>query len=316
MDPDVHLGLTAQQVVELRLAQGVLDRLIDGDPDRADGAVAVAHAHPRDALVLAAEVPGVEIVSERSEHRTDADLLRRPGELIAAVAAAHAVHQAAAAEQPHQLVNVGRAEALPLGELGSGQRPLWFASDLEQTAEPVFLLRTEPHGTLIRKTYETVKLIGRGLDALRPGGHARVPRSPAEGSRAGHVDRSRYSVRRGRRRFFPRRSGAARSFRGRRGLVLAGTERRPRGFAAAGLRGDLAPAPGSFRHRIARTPPARCHRSAASGPSHRPRAGKTGLQEDAAARPRAAPQLLRDAGLSHALGGAGARGRAGVRRFG
>src|SRR5437588_7665627 len=151
MDPDVHLGLTAQQVVELRLAQGVLDGLMDSDPDRADGAVAVAHAHPLDALVLAAEVPGVEIASERSEHRTDADLLRRPGELIAAVAAAHAVHQAAAAEQPHQLVNVGRAEALPLGELGSGQRPLRFASDLEQTAEPVFLLRTEPHGALNKK---------------------------------------------------------------------------------------------------------------------------------------------------------------------
>src|SRR5207302_1051323 len=192
MDPDVHLGLAAQQVAELRLAQGVLDGLIDGDPDRADGAVAVAHAHPLDALVLAAEVPGVEIASEGSEHRPDADLLRRPDELIAAVTAAHALHQAAAAEQPHQLVDVGRAEPLPLGELGSGQRPLGFASDLEQAAEPVFLLRTEPHGPLIRKTYETVKLIGTGLDALRHVRHAKVPRSPAEGSRAGHVDRSRY----------------------------------------------------------------------------------------------------------------------------
>src|SRR2546425_12215460 len=185
MDPDVHLGLAAQQVAELRLAQGVLDGLIDGDPARADGAVVVAHAHPLDALVLAAEVPGVEIASEGSEPRPDADLLCRPDELIAAVAAAHALHQAAAAEQPHQLVDVGRAEPLPLGELGSGQRPLGFASDLEQAAEPVFLLRTEPHGTLIRKTYETVKLIGPGLDALRPGRHAKVRAVPGGGQPCG-----------------------------------------------------------------------------------------------------------------------------------
>src|SRR5207249_3733854 len=74
----------------------------------------------------------------------------------------HALHQASAAQQPHQLVDMGRAQALPLGELGSGQRPLGFSSDLEQAAEPVFLLRTQPHGALIRKTYQTVKLIGRG----------------------------------------------------------------------------------------------------------------------------------------------------------
>ena len=75
------------------------------------------------------------------------------GELVAALAAADARHQAAAAQQPHQLVNVRRAQALPLGELGSGQRAFLLSSDLEQAAEPVFLLRRQSHAGWIRKAY-------------------------------------------------------------------------------------------------------------------------------------------------------------------
>src|SRR5437868_9547627 len=196
MDPDVHLGLAAQEVADLRLAQGVLDGVVDGDPDGADDAVAVAHAHQLDSLVLAAEVPGVEIAPEGGEDRPDADMLRGPGELIAAVAAAHALHQSSAAELPHQLVDVRRAQALPLGELGSGQRSLRFASDLEQAAKPVFLLRTEPHGALIRKTYQTVKLNGGGTPhrVCRPVVASGGPRPRA--CRPGQAEPSRTSVRR------------------------------------------------------------------------------------------------------------------------
>src|SRR5437868_12014140 len=181
MDPDVHLGLAAQEVAELRLAQGVLEGVVDGDPDRADGAVAVAHAHPLDSLVLAAEVAGVEIAAESGEDRPDADLLRGPGELIAAVAAAHALHQPSAAQQTHQLVDVRRAQALPLGELGSGQRSLRFASDLEQAAKPVFLLRTEPHGVANKKNIPNSQVNRRGDNAPRLPTHGSVGPSTAEG---------------------------------------------------------------------------------------------------------------------------------------
>ena len=71
--------------------------------------------------------------------------ISRPGELVAALAPANALYQAAAAQESHQLVHVGMAQPFVLGDLGRRYRCLRLPGDLEQAPKPVFFLRCEPH---------------------------------------------------------------------------------------------------------------------------------------------------------------------------
>src|SRR5438067_6249988 len=145
VDEARHLRLAAEQVAELRALQRALHRLVDRDPQRADRAVAVAHAGALIAGMVAAEVGRVEAVAQSREHRADIDLLGWPGELIASLATADALHQAAAPQQAHQLVHVGYAQAFPLGDLGGRHRAVLSSRHLEQATKPVFFLCRQPH---------------------------------------------------------------------------------------------------------------------------------------------------------------------------
>jgi len=84
---------------------------------------------------------GIEAVAQGREHGADVDLLGWPGELIAPLAAADALHQASATQQAHQLVHMGMAQTLLLGDLGGRHGALLPPRHLEQATKPVLFLR-------------------------------------------------------------------------------------------------------------------------------------------------------------------------------
>src|SRR5712671_187563 len=140
LDEAGHLRLGAEQVTELRALQSMLYCPVNGDPERTDGAVALADASTLEAFVLVAEAFGIEAVPQGGEHGADVDLLGWLGELIAPLAAADTLHQAAPTEEPHQLVHMGMAQAFPLGDLRGRHGTLLPPRHLQQATKPVLFL--------------------------------------------------------------------------------------------------------------------------------------------------------------------------------
>src|SRR5262249_16028332 len=96
--------------------------------------------------VAVAERRLVEPAAERRENVADDDLLDRPRERVAARLAARRLHEAAAAQDPHHLRDVGLGDAFRARQFRDGQaRALGLSADTEETAEPVLFLRGQLH---------------------------------------------------------------------------------------------------------------------------------------------------------------------------
>ena len=124
------------------------DRVADAHPEDVDGAARAAIADEGVLGIVGGAEHRRDRPFERAQHLAHPDLVRAPGQLVAAVRAAGAGHEAGVAEAHHELLEVGPGEILVGGDLGEARGPGAEApSELDHEPDPVLTLRAEGDGT-------------------------------------------------------------------------------------------------------------------------------------------------------------------------
>ncbi|CAI8892464.1 ESAT-6 protein secretion system EspG family protein [Pseudomonas sp. IT-P100] len=105
------------------------------------------------AIALALALGRIDRFVYRIDHLGDLDALHVAGQLIAAAGTADAGHQIAAAQFGEQLFEVGQGDALALGDISQGHRPvLRVQRQIEHGGHGVSAFCSQSHGQLPRSS--------------------------------------------------------------------------------------------------------------------------------------------------------------------
>ncbi|CAI8726165.1 ESAT-6 protein secretion system EspG family protein [Pseudomonas sp. IT-P171] len=105
------------------------------------------------AIALALALGRIDRFVYRIDHLGDLDALHVAGQLIATTGTADAGHQIAAAQFGEQLFEVGQGDALALGDIGQGHRPvLRVQRQIEHGGHGVSAFCSQSHGQLPRSS--------------------------------------------------------------------------------------------------------------------------------------------------------------------
>ena len=135
------------EVGEGHRIEGAGDGIAHADPQQVDRAARRAVADRGVLGVVAGAQHRGDRAFERAQHLGHRDRGRRSGQLVAAVGAAGADHQARLAQADDQLLQVGAREILLGGDLGEGRRTgAEMAPELDHQADAVLALGAERDG--------------------------------------------------------------------------------------------------------------------------------------------------------------------------